>query len=157
MPYAPDPEQASRSFVQSLGELIVQRDFAGLHARLAPRLQSQVSVTELQAFIEKEIQVMRELRDGPEMYPDDYEASYGSVGLADLLEDRGPGFSRADSLGDFEEITPENFRHWMNLALLTSDEDQEEYDVDGFYDLWMVVVEHEGQLRAAYFEIHDLD
>jgi hypothetical protein len=69
------------------------------------------------------------------------------VGLEDLREPDPYGPPSA-ALPD--EITPLNFRRWLNIQLAPEPSVHEEQNV--CYDVWLAAVDHDGALRVGYFE-----
>lgn len=52
------------------------------------------------------------------------------------------------------EVTPDNFRWWMKLQLLCSEEQVDLLGFDYFTEIWLVVVAAENGLRVGYWS-HD--
>lgn len=147
-------ELAHRQFATRMAHCILERDYLGVRNMLAPWLQDKVTPVNLQAFIEQEIHEVAEMVNLPGLFPADFEIDHGGhMQLADF-KTQGQSYALA-SFGSLEGITEANYRDWVCLSLLTGEGQDEE--IDGFYDLWFILIEHEGQLCAAYFEAHELD
>jgi len=131
---------ACQALCDALGARLVARDFEGVHALLAPWLQSATSPAELRDAIDA-------AGEGLAHPPRSWTADEGLVGLEDL---RKPDPYGPPSRPLPAEITPGNFRGWLSIQLAPEAAVHEEQNV--CFDVWLVAVEHEGSLRVGYLE-----
>src|SRR5262245_14313150 len=123
-----------------MARCIVERDFAGAHALLAPWLRRTLSPSEIERRVDAK-------SEGLEHAPHAWSVDEGRVDLYDLRQsgDYGPP---SDPLAD--EITGANFRGWLCIQFVPEPAVQDDQNV--CYDLWLVAVEHHGRLCVGYLE-----
>jgi hypothetical protein len=138
-----------RRFADRLALCIESRDYAGAHSMLAPWLQVDVTREALQSEIEAEL---REVADGFDIeelvHPDGHQLDTGVLSYEDLVRESLTGTAIPTGL------TKENFVLWMCVTMLSNDDD---LDVDAWFDLWIAVAGHEDELAVGYYEILGAD
>ena len=165
--------EAYKQFGDRFAQAIVARDYQAAHSMLAAWLQKTITPAKLQEMIEKEVGEVCEAAELEELaYPETWEIDGNHSTIADLRDPRsyvstrnsgwlGEGRSYSGT-GDLakpiaDEVTEENFRKWMCIQFMPSEEAQDDLDIDAFLDFWMAVVEVNGQFKIGYFELEDPD
>jgi len=139
-----------RTFGETFANIALARDWQGVHALLAPWLQSLLGPEQVRAFFEDDYAaVLKESGVDEMQYP---EVPYVSGNDSTLVELRTPSFGGPPPIPP--EVTAENFRQWMKVQLQCSDEQADVLDFDYFTEVWLIVVAHEGGLRIGYW-VHD--
>ena len=142
-----------KNFAAEFAETIVAQDLQSAHAFLAPWLQAKMTQNDLRAAIEDKLLEMNEIWEIDELiYPADFTIRHNSSSLEFLREK--PSWREARNIAP--EVTGENFRQWMVIQFLP-DEADERVELDGWFDFWFILVEHEGEFRIGFFEIEDVD
>lgn len=140
-------------FCERFGGAIVGGDYAGAHAALAPWLGAVWTPERLEGL------VAAQLADLAEAWDLEAAPALGRCGVdsnplsLDALRDEA---GAEVSSGEFpDEIVEAGYRAWMCLELRASDAGEEgELAV---CDLWVAVVEVDGELRIGYFEALEPD
>lgn len=142
-----------REFGMNLGHRTLARDWAGVHALLAPWLQRSMDIDAVGRFFEDEYRLI--LKDSgietmhcPE-YPDPELGGNAHTNATSLREPMSfkPGYIRPVA----PEVTDANFRYWLMMRLQCSDEQMADLDFDHFAEVWMAVVETGDGLRVGYW------
>ena len=138
-----------RDFADRFASHIESEDYSDAHAMLAPWLQDVVSPDALQEEIETELRATASGFDIDDLiYPDGHHLDSGVLSYEDL---RGAGTTRTPVPA---ELTADNFVLWMVIEFLSDDDDLE---IDAWFDMWFAVVRHEGSLAIGYYEIGEAD
>ena len=142
-----------REFGEQLGRLVLAKDWAGVHARLAPWLQRASTPDSVRAFFEEEYQRTLEANgiEGlhyPE-FPDPDVGGNNFINATGLREPISWEGGRVRPVA--AEVTDANMRYWMQLKLLCSDEQLDTLGFDTFSDTWIAVVATEQGLRIGYW------
>ena len=141
-----------RQFAETFADAIVARDFDRASTLLAPWLRAQHTPERLAELIDAEVTATLEaceLDAGP--YPGTYTFGWNDIGLASLRE--LPSYEVERKIPN--EVTSENYRQWMKIEFQPLEE--EELEVDAYFDLWMIVVTDGPGLAVGYFEMVDSD
>lgn len=145
-------DSQTRTFGETLAKTILDQDWSGVHELLAPWLQSRYTIDDVQEFFESDYLSILAGSDIDELHhPETYYVGGNSSDLASLRE---PPSWKPVGRAIPDEVSDENFRQWMNVQLQCSEDQQAELDLDYLSDLWLVVVEHENELRVGYWA-HD--
>jgi hypothetical protein len=128
-----------KALADAVGKHVVDREFAELLDLFAPWLSELFSAADLEDMLDA-------AGDGLPA-PASFAADEGVMELAELRtpSDYGPP-SRPLS----DKITDANFRGWISVQFAPDPKHSEECNV--CYDVWMAMVEHEGELCIGYFE-----
>jgi hypothetical protein len=139
-------------FCERFGAAIVIGDYAAAHAALAPWLAAVWTPERLEGL------VAAQLSDLAEVFDLEAPPALGHCGVdsnslsLDTLRDEA---GAEVSSGEFpDEITEANYRAWMCVELGTSDAGGDRL---GVCDLWVAVVEVDGELGVGYFEALEPD
>ena len=124
----------------ALAKCIVERDFPGAHALLAPWYRSRLSVGDIERMVD-------EASEGLTHPPHGWSVDQAVVELGDL---RGPDAYGPPSKGLSKEITDDNFRGWLSIQFVPDPAVQEEQNV--CFDLWLATIEHRGDFQIGYLE-----
>lgn len=152
-----------RELGQTFAKVIIARDYALAHSMFAPWLQQQVSVADLKGYIEAELQDVAQVWELEEpLHPGAYEIDWNETlpfeGLQahDTRRRAEPGLynSRPSDLFLSPQLNQQNFRIWMVVVFLPL---EGEAEFDAYFDMWMAVVEVDGQCKIGYFELSDPD
>ena len=129
-----------KALCDKLADCIVQRDFKGVHALLAPWLQATLGPSEIEEMVDT-------ANEGLSHPPHAWTIDEGLVGLEDLREpdDFGPPSGKLA-----KAITEDNFRGWLSIQFTPDPSVHEEQNV--CFDIWLVAVEHNGAVLAGYLE-----
>ena len=130
-----------------LGQKALDRDWEGVRGLLAPWLG--LSSDQVREFFESDY---RETLKANEVEGTHYpEVPYVSGNSSDLasLREKKDWMPAARPIA--AEVTPENFRQWMNLQLQCSEEQADELGFDYFTELWLIVCETPEGLRVGYW------
>ena len=146
-------DEEIRQFGDQLGRLVLARDWAGVHARLAPWLQREATAESVREFFEQEYLRTLEANgvDGLHYpgYPDPEVGGNTFINATGLREPISWEGGRVRPVAD--EVTDANMRFWMQLRLQCSDEQMEALGFDTFSDTWIAVVTTGGGLRVGYW------
>jgi hypothetical protein len=141
-----------RAFGEALATTAIARDWTGVHGLLAPWLHGRFEPGAVRAFFEDDYRAtLKECGVAEMLYPMEPYVSGNSSTLAELREVPSflPGPRPIPA-----EVTEANFRQWMKVQLLCSGEQADQLDVDYLTEIWLVVVELDGELRVGYWS-HD--
>ena len=134
-------------FCERFGAAIVGGDYAAAHAALAPWLASAWTPERLEALVAAELADLVEvfeLETTPALTGCGVDSN--PLSLDELRDEAGA----ETSSGEFpDEIAESAYRAWMCVELSAA-----EYAV---CDLWVAVVEVDGELRVGYFEALEPD
>ncbi len=142
-----------RAFGEDLGRKALARDWAGVHALLAPWLRATTTPDDIRAFFENAYRETLTANGIEELhYPEYPEPSLDGNSFMNATELRKPiswagGRVRAVP----PEVTDGNVRYWMSLKLQCSDEQMESLDFDHFCEAWLSVVDTPEGLRVGYW------
>lgn len=125
---------------EQLARCIVEKDFDGVHALLAPWLRDSISPTQIREMVDT-------VSEGLAHPPHTWTIDEGMAELADLRKPDGYG---PPSQGISTEITDGNFRGWLSILFAPEPSVYEEQNV--CYELWVVAIEHNGRVLAGYLE-----
>lgn len=146
-------DDSIRSFVTDVGMKALARDWAAVHALLAPWLRVSMSVDDVRAFFEDEYRAT--LKDsGIEdvRYPEHPEPEVGGNTFVNATELRKPISWEGGRVRNVApEVTDENMRFWAKLQLQCSDEQMDALGFDFFAEVWMAIVETDQGLRVGYW------
>jgi hypothetical protein len=117
-------EQKAEALCDALAKRVVEKNFSGAHALLAPWLQSAMTASDLERLVT--------------------EAAEGTAPARSWTLDEG--FLEVGDLGA-PGITEENYRGWLCIQFNPG-----EAAGDGSFDLWLAAVEHEGDYRVGLLE-----
>jgi hypothetical protein len=132
-------DDKTKALAVQVGKHVVDRDFPSLLDCFAPWLAEQLSAADLEDMLGAA------LADLPA--PADFSVDEG---MADLEELQTPGDFGPPTRPLPAEITAANFKGWISVQFTPDPKHFEECNV--CYDVWMVVVEHEGERLVGYFE-----
>jgi hypothetical protein len=132
-----DDQQA---LCDAVGQAIVARDLAAVHALFAPWLQTALTPDAIGAQLDAQ---MAGLAHPPASWSAD-------EGLAELADLRTPDGYSPPTTGLPREITDANFRGWLSIQFRPDDAVEDEQNV--CYDVWIAPVEPDGGLQIGYFE-----
>lgn len=130
-------DDALRELGGAFARAVIDEDFDRAHGLLARWLQPEYPPERLRAWVDESREELP--------YPGAFEVDGNSSTLADL---RKPHEVDLPTQPIPEEVTEENFRKWMCIQFQPEDDDE----FDACFDMWLVAVEHEGELRIGYFE-----
>ena len=142
-----------RAFGTELGRKALAREWAGVHAMLAPWLRKSWSVEKVQGFFEDEYRATLEASgaEGPQ-YPEYPEPEVGGNGFIKATQLREPISFAGGKVRDVPvEVTDDNVRYWMKVQLQCSDDQMASLGFDSFCEVWMAVVETSEGLRVGYW------
>jgi hypothetical protein len=142
-----------RALGTELGRKALGREWAHVHAMLAPWLRATWSVDQVQRFFEDEYRATLEANDVEGMhYPEGPEPELGGNGFTKATDLREPiSFAGGKVRNVAPEVTDENVRYWLKLQLLCSEEQMETLGFDAFCEVWMAVVQSAEGLRVGYW------
>ena len=128
-----------KALASAVGKHVVDREFPELLDLFAPWLAEEFSAADLEDIADAAC-------DGLPA-PATFTVDEGSMELEELRtpSDFGPP-SRALS----DRITEAAFRGWISIQFAPDPKHFDECNV--CYDVWMAIVEHEGELCIGYFE-----
>ena len=128
-----------KALADAVGKHIVDREFPELLDLFAPWLSELFSAADLEDMLDA-------AGDGLPA-PASFAADEAILELAELRtpSDHGPPSRPLSDL-----ITEANFRGWISVRLAPDPKHFAECNV--CYDVWMAMVEHEGELCIGYFE-----
>ncbi len=146
------PDRSVLTFVETFAQKIISRDFAGAHHDLAPWLQRQVSPEDLNAEIDAEIrETLAACGETEACRPQTFEIDWNSSTIDSLRAERSYAAVRAIDAA----ITPQIFKHWLCIQV-QPDPDQA-WELDAFFDMWLIVVELDAGLAIGYYELLEPD
>jgi hypothetical protein len=125
----------SPQFGTGPGERVIARDLAGVHALLAPWLQSSLTVDDIRSFFGDAYREALQEYDVEGMH---YPAQMRVGGNAEMTakELHSPVGSWSDHVRPVSTLlTEENLRYWMRLVLECSDEQADELGFDESADV----------------------
>jgi uncharacterized protein (DUF934 family) len=142
-----------RLFGEDLGKKALARDWAGVHALLAPWLQRTMDVDGVRAFFENEYQETLTANGVNELqYPEYPEPSVDGNAFTKATQLREPISWEGGRVRDVDPaVTDDNVRCWMKLQLQASDEQMEKLGFDTFAEVWVAVVTTDQGLRVGYW------
>lgn len=144
-------EQVS-AFGHALAGAALERKWDAVHGMLAPWLQARYSVTDVQAFFESDyLRLLAGSGISELAYPAVPYVS-GNPSSLESLREKKSWLPRPRPIP--VEVTDANFRQWMKLQLLCSEEQAQQLDLDYLTELWLIVVEIPDGLRVGYWA-HD--
>src|SRR5262245_51995946 len=116
-------EDDVRAFGTDLGKKALARDWAGVHALLAPWLRQAWPVDRVRGFFEDEYRATLEASSIAEMhYPEYPEPEVGGNNFVNATSLREPISFAGGKVRDVApELTDEAMRYWMKMQLLCSD------------------------------------
>lgn len=116
----------------------------------------QISPEQLKEFIENELCEMVEVWEFDEIIrPAKFRIGGGVSSIEDLRQPHTYSPEARSSENFPSEITEEHFRAWMVITFLPAEE--QELDLDAWFDFWLALVEENDELKIGYFEITDAD
>jgi hypothetical protein len=140
------------TFGERLADASLARDWSGVHALLAPWLQSRLTIDDVREFFERDYLRMMSFAGIAELhYPATHYVSGNNSTLQDLREKKS-WLARPRPIA--AEVTADNFRQWLKIQLRSSPEQAEALDIDLLTEIWLIVVEHGAELRVGYWS-HD--
>jgi hypothetical protein len=120
-------EQKCEALCEALAQRVVERNFAGAHALLAPWLQEKMSPADIESMV-------------------DAAAAGSPPARAWVLDE---GFLEVEDLGDDAlGITGANYRGWLCIQFSESAKPRS----TASFDLWLAAVEHDGAYRVGHLE-----
>jgi hypothetical protein len=128
-----------RALAEAVGKHVVDREFPELLDLFAPWLAEQFSAADLQDMLEAAGEGLPA--------PASFEIDEGMVGLAEL---RTPSDYGPPSRPIPDDITEATFRGWISVQFAPDPKHFEACNV--CYDVWMAIVEHDGETLVGYFE-----
>lgn len=140
-------DDAVRQFGETVAQKALERDWEGVRSLLAPWMG--LSSEEVREFFESDY---RQTLEANEVEGTHYpEVPYLSGNSSDLafLREKKDWMPAPRPIAP--EVTPENFRQWMNIQLQCSEEQMDELGFDYFSELWLIVCETPDGLRVAYW------
>lgn len=141
-------EDSVQQFGTTLAKKVLGRDWEGVRSLLAPWLG--LSTDEVREFFESAYREKLKANDVQgSHYPE--EVPYVSGSSSDLAFLREKKDWMQSSRPIAAEVTPENFRQWMNFQLQCSEEQIEELGFGCFTELWLLVCETPDGLRVGYW------
>ena len=128
-----------KALATAVGKHVVDREFPDLLDLFAPWLAEQFSAADLEDMLDA-------AGDGLPA-PASFEVDEGIMELEELRtpSDYGPPSRPLSDL-----ITEASFRGWISIQFAPDPKHFEECNV--CYDVWMALVEHEGEMLIGYFE-----
>lgn len=126
-----------RELAHRVGRRVVDRDWAGLCELFTPWLRTSA------ADVEEMVDIQNDGLPAPASFSVD-------EGICDLAELREPAEYGPPSMQLASEITDANFRGWISIQFQPDPKHEDECNV--CFDVWLVVVEHQGAYRVGYFE-----
>jgi hypothetical protein len=130
-------DDAQREFGGRFARAVIDEDFEAARALLAPWLQPEYSAERLGAWVDESREELP--------YPGAFELDSNISTLADLRE---PHDVDLPTQPIPDEVDDDNFRKWMCIQFQPEDDDE----FDACFDMWLVAVEQDGELRIGYFE-----
>jgi hypothetical protein len=139
-----------RQLGTGLGQRMIARDWAGVHALLAPWLQATLSPDDVRAFFQDQYRDVLE-DNGVEGTHHPEKIHIGGNAEMTAKELHSPVSSWSEHVRPVPlEVTDENLRYWMRLVLECSDEQADELEFDDLADVWLAVVETGEGLRVGF-------
>jgi len=127
-------EQKCEALCEALAKRVMERNFGGVHALLAPWLQDRMSPTDIERMV-------------------DEAAAGGAPARAWSLDE---GFLEVGDLGDAaREITDENYRGWLCIQFNPGEAAGSKANAS--FDLWLAAVEQDGDYRVGHLEPAEAD
>ena len=139
-------------FGQRLAAAAIERKWSAVHAMLAPWLQASMSVDGVRKFFEDDYQRLLEQNGIKEHHYPKVPYVSGNETSLEFLRKKPSWLPRPRPIP--HEITPENFRWWMQIQLQCDEEQANRLDCDYLTDIWLIVVEFGSELRVGYWS-HD--
>jgi hypothetical protein len=132
-------DDKSRALCDALARHIVDRNFGGAHALLAPWLRASMTPADIE-------QMCDEAGRGLPA-PQEWTLDEGFLEVDDL---RSPDPYGPPSKAVSDQVTKENYRGWMCIQLKPTESAVDDPNV--CYDVWLAVVDQNGAHAVAYFE-----
>lgn len=146
------PDQSVIEFLETFAQKIIHRDFISAYHDLAPWLQADSSPETLEAEIDTEIRATLEACGESEAcQPQEFATGWNSSTLDFLKEPRSYAPNRLIN----DQVTNENFKHWVYIQFQPSQD--QSWEVDAFFDMWLMIVELETGLAVGYYEVLEPD
>jgi hypothetical protein len=142
-----------REFGEGIGRKALARNWAGVHAMLAPWMQRALDVDAVRTFFEDEYRSLLGENGIEGMhYPEYPDPEVGGNNFLDATKLREPiEFQGGKVRPVAPEVTDGNMRYWMKLQLQCSDEQMATLGFDAFCEVWMAVVDTPEGLRVGYW------
>jgi len=142
-----------RDFGMRIGQRALARDWDGVRALLAPWLRRATSSDDVRRFFEDEYRLTLEANGiGDLRYPEHAEPELGGNQFTNATSLREPiSFKNGYVRPVADELTDGNFRYWLKMQLMCSDEQMDEFGFDFFAEVWMAVVATDEGLRVGYW------
>jgi hypothetical protein len=128
-----------KALASAVGKHVVERGFADLLDLFAPWLGELFSASDLEDMLDAACEGL----PVPAAFTVD-------EGIMELEELRTPSDFGPPSRPLSDAITAANYRGWFSVQFQPDPKHAEEFNV--CYDVWMVFVEHDGELMVGYFE-----
>ena len=122
-------EQKCEALCDALAKRVVERNFGGAHALLAPWLKQKMTPDDLERMVDS--------------------AAGGGAAAEQWTLDEG-FLEVGDLVASAREITDENYRGWLCIQFEPGAHDRAARDAA--FDLWLAAVEVEGDYRVGLLE-----
>ena len=157
--YVADPakgrlmDENIRRLGEALGTKALAKDWAGIHALLAPWLRKSTIPDQVRAFFEDEYRsLLQESGIEGMHYPEYPEPQVDGNNFMTATQLREPISFAGNKVRDVApEVTDANVRYWLSIQLQCSDEQMEKLGFDRFCEVWVSVVEIGEGLRVGYW------
>jgi hypothetical protein len=142
-----------RRFGEDFGRKALARDWAGVHALLAPWMQDATGLEAVAAFFEDEYRATLAANEIEGIrYPEHPEPEVDGNGHTNATALREPMSWQPGRVRPVPpEVTDENMRYWLKVKLQCSDTQMDDLGFDYLAEVWMAVVETPGGLRVGYW------
>lgn len=125
-------EPKCEALCDALAQRVVERNFSGAHALLAPWLQAAMTPADLERMVDQAAEGQARARA--------WTLDEGFLGVEDLGD--APG-----------EITGDNYRGWLCIQFNPGQSAEDERNAS--FDLWLAAVEDDGEYRVGHLEPAD--
>jgi hypothetical protein len=143
-------------FADAFAAAVIDQNYESAHGFLAPWLRDKITPADLSKFVENELKEIAEVWEFEQIYyPRAYNIDGNSSDLETLKEKRSYITSRRSNDAVPEEINNDNFRKWLVIQFMP--EEEEELDLDAYFDWWLLLADVNNELKIGYFEIEDPD
>lgn len=142
-----------RQFGMTLGSRVLERDWTGARALLAPWLRATLGADDVRGFFENAyLAMLKEWGFGELRHPEYPEPAIGGNHFTNATSLREPvsfkpGYQRPVP----PDVTDANMRYWMSMQLQCSDQQMQELGFDCFAEVWIAVVTTDEGLRVGYW------